>query len=79
MVPGFAFESVEHGWFRIITSNSIDLLKIAIKRIKKTLDAEVLLKSGLKRGSTVYISEFEHCAKKACTESLPRKSNVKAL
>lgn len=33
LVPGFAFECIEHGWFRIIFAHDLDILNIAFNRL----------------------------------------------
>ena len=58
VVPGSAFECKEPGWFRILISNNVEVLKIAIQRIKKSLAIELFLKSGLKRRSDSNLKDF---------------------
>ncbi|XP_057312166.1 probable inactive 1-aminocyclopropane-1-carboxylate synthase-like protein 2 [Hydractinia symbiolongicarpus] len=34
LVPGFAFECIEHGWFRIIIAHELDILQTGLARLK---------------------------------------------
>lgn len=75
LVPGQAFETGESGWFRMIISNNIDILRIALKRLvslvrDNTPIQSTILESGSRHMSSDTVAKLESMVQKRNTKSM---------